>query len=286
MKERSNSNASTRADCRIFVGTSGYAYTEWIEAGFYPPGTPASKMLSLYARHFPIAELNTSWYQLPRAESIERQRCQAPPDFLFAAKLTRSVTHEIDYQRWPDLVRAYRDGIAPLVQARQLAAVLIQLPPTFDRTPNHRRHLAALLDKLHGLPLAVEFRHPSWTDGRVTEELQRRRVSLVIVDGPDPTALSPTVETVTNPDLLYVRFYGRNARGWRSRKPAAQFDYSYANEELGAWVEARRESLFRRAHRGIIFFNNHVRAQAPENAKRLMALLRGKGVEPGGRFAR
>ena len=25
-------------NCRLLVGTSGYSYTEWIEAGFYPPG--------------------------------------------------------------------------------------------------------------------------------------------------------------------------------------------------------------------------------------------------------
>ena len=280
MKERSNNSPPPRSDCRIFIGTGGYAHTEWIEAGFYPPGTPASKMLALYARRFPVVELGTSWYQLPRPESIERQRRRVPPDFLFTAKLTRSFTHEIDDHRWPDLIRAYRDGIAPLVQTHQLAAVLIQLPPTFDRIPHHRRHLAALLDKLHGLPLAVEFRHPSWAHPRVAEELRRRQVALVIVDSPDSKRLRPAVETVTHPDLIYVRFYGRNIRGWRSRKPAAQFDYSYSDDELRAWLEVRLDPLFGRARRGIIAFNNHVRAQAPKNAERLMVLLREKGIEP------
>ena len=54
----------------ILVGTSGYSYAEWAEAGFYPPGTKAGEMLPLYARQFGITELNFTWYQLPKAPAI------------------------------------------------------------------------------------------------------------------------------------------------------------------------------------------------------------------------
>ena len=47
--------------CRILIGTSGYSYPEWSEAGFYPPNTPARQMLSEYARHFSVTELNYTW---------------------------------------------------------------------------------------------------------------------------------------------------------------------------------------------------------------------------------
>ena len=46
-------NKPEKSVCRLFVGTSGYSYTEWTDAGFYPPGTKSGKMLPLYARHFP-----------------------------------------------------------------------------------------------------------------------------------------------------------------------------------------------------------------------------------------
>ena len=170
--------------CRLYVGTSGYSYTEWVAAGFYPPGASPGRMLALYARHFSMTEINATAYQLPRAETLERRRRQVPPTFLFAVRLTRTLTHEIDAQRWPGLAQDYRDGLAPLIQTRQLAVVLIQLPPTFDRTAVHRRHLAALLDMLRGLPLAVEFRHRSWANDRVLNELERRQVALVTVDRP------------------------------------------------------------------------------------------------------
>lgn len=57
--------SSKTGDCRLLVGTSGFSYTEWVDAGFYPPGTKTGGMLPLYARCFAITELNYTWYQMP-----------------------------------------------------------------------------------------------------------------------------------------------------------------------------------------------------------------------------
>ena len=264
--------------CRLRVGTSGYSYTEWAEAGFYPPGTPAGRMLPYYARLFPITELNYTWYQMPKAESIERMRQLAGPEFSFAAKLTRTMTHEIDPDDWPSQVIRYRDGIAPLVQAGQLAAILIQLPPSFDRSKPNRLYLSRLLDKLDALPVAVEFRHASWAADRVFDELFRRRITLVTVDEPELPGLFPPLDVATNPDFFYIRFHGRNAAGWRTGNMQKQFDYDYTEAELKEWVDTRIVNMAGQAGTGMLFFNNHVRAQAPRNAQMLMRLLAGAGL--------
>ena len=57
-------------NCRLLVGTSGYSYGEWVDAGFYPPGTKSGKMLPVYARTFPITELNYTWYQMPKQMAV------------------------------------------------------------------------------------------------------------------------------------------------------------------------------------------------------------------------
>jgi len=108
--------------CPILVGTSGYSYAEWADAGFYPPGTKAGEMLPLYARQFGITELNFTWYQMPKAPAVERMRRLAPPGFRFAAKLTRTLTHEVDPGQWRGQAAQYRDGIGPLLQAQQLCS--------------------------------------------------------------------------------------------------------------------------------------------------------------------
>jgi uncharacterized protein YecE (DUF72 family) len=265
--------------CRIYVGTSGYSYTEWIDAGFYPPETRAREMLQFYAKHFSTTELNYTWYQMPRAEAVKRQLSLVPSDFLFAAKLTRTLTHEIDPKHWQVETSAYRAGIAPLLQARQLVAVLIQLPPYFNRTPSNRKYLASLLDALHGLPLAVEFRHLSWANERVFDALKQKQVTMVSVDEPDLPGLFPALDILTNPDLFYVRFHGRNAKGWRSGNLQHQFDYNYTEDELSEWIESKIIPLASKAGKGFIFFNNHVNGQAAGNAATLISLLKQRGLK-------
>ena len=263
------------AACRrakLRVGTSGYAYPEWVTAGFYPAGTPSGKMLPLYAQRFGVTELNFTWYQMPKAPAMVRMRERVPEDFGFAVKLTRTLTHEVDPHGWRGQAALYRDGIAPLVQSGQLLAVLVQLPPGFQRRAAQRRYLAELLDELADLPVAVEFRHSSWATDRVFAELERRRVTLVAVDAPALPGLFPRLDVVTNPDLFYLRFHGRNARGWRSGNMQQQFDYDYTDAELAEWLPAI-ETMAAKAESGILFFNNHVRAQAPKNAEQLTAQL-------------
>ena len=128
------------------------------------------------------------------------------------------------------------------------------------------------------MPLAVEFRHASWATDRVFAELERRRTTLVAVDEPQLPGLFPALDVVTNPDFFYIRFHGRNAKGWRSGNMQKQFDYDYSDRELREWVDTRITGMVQHAAGGGIFFNNHVRAQAPRNAMRLINLLIERGI--------
>ena len=258
---------------KCYIGTSGYSYAEWVDAGVYPKGTPAAKMLDVYVQKFQTTELNYTWYQMPKAEPVERLCAKTPDHFKFAAKLTRTMTHEVKKGEWQKQAMLYRQGITPLMDAQKLLCILIQLPPYFHRTLERRNYLAALLDELAGLPLAIEFRHDSWNNDKVFAELERRRITLVAVDAPDLPGLFPKVAMVTNPDLFYVRFHGRNAPGWRSGSMQKQFNYDYTEWELKEWSQTIQSELMPNAQTGAIYFNNHVRGQAPKNALRLFSIL-------------
>jgi len=261
-------------ECPVYVGTCGYSYTEWVDSGFYPEKTRTTQMLGLYSRFFSVVELNYTWYQMARAEALSRMLEKAPAHLLFSAKLTRTMTHERDPE-WHKQLRLYTEGIAPLKD--RLAAVLIQLPPDFDRTIGNRRYLGALLDGLGDLPVAVEFRHRSWAVDSVFAELEKRRITLVAVDEPELPGLFPCLDVVTNPDLFYVRFHGRNRRGWLSGNMQKKFNYDYSEEELRSWCDAYLLPMASRATKGIILFNNHVRAQAPHNGAALLKILQDQG---------
>ncbi len=260
-------------NCPVYVGTCGYSYTEWIDSGFYPEKTRTTEMLGLYSRIFSVVELNYTWYQMARAETLSRMLEKAPPHLLFGAKLTRTMTHERDPD-WEKQLQLYRKGIEPLIG--RLAAVLIQLPPGFDRSIANRKYLGGLLDGLHDLPVAVEFRHRSWAVDSVFTELEKRRITLVAVDEPELPGLFPSLDVVTNPDLFYVRFHGRNRRGWFSGNMQEKFNYDYSEGELHDWSNEYLLPMASRANRGIVLFNNHVRAQAPKNGTALTKILRNR----------
>jgi uncharacterized protein YecE (DUF72 family) len=256
----------------LYIGTCGFSYPEWIEAGIYPAGTRSGEMLALYSRLFPVVELNYTWYQMIRAETVERMLAGCGPGLLFCAKLTRTMTHEVA-DNWRHQAELYLNGIKPLTASGRLRAVLVQLPPAFRRTPENRRYLAHLFDALQPLPLAVEFRHHSWARDSVFAGLAQRRITLVSVDAPPLPNLFPALDIVTSPDLFYLRLHGRNLAGWRSGSKQQQFDYDYTEAELAEWSQKRLPEMRARCARGVILFNNHVAGQAVRNARTMTRLL-------------
>ncbi len=259
---------------RILIGTSGYSYDDWV-GPVYPEGTPKGEFLSLYAKQFPVVELNFSYYQQPTARALERMVESTPDSFLFTLKAHKSMTHEIG-DTWEKDIAIFREGIRPLIDAGRLAAILLQFPYSFAYTPQSRKRLGVLCSKLEGFPLAVEFRKSDWLSEHVFDGLRERGVALVSVDEPNlPRLLRPT-STVTA-DFSYVRFHGRNAADWWTGDNASRYDYLYKEDELAEWVD-RIRAILARARLLMIFFNNHRRGMAVQNAMQMRELLLHAGL--------
>jgi uncharacterized protein YecE (DUF72 family) len=254
---------------RILVGTSGYSYDDWV-GPVYPAGTPRRDFLSLYSREFPVVELNFTYYRQPSPRTLERMLEVAPPGFTFALKAHRSMTHEIG-ETWEEDIVSFREGIRPLADAGRLAAVLLQFPFSFGYTPESRSRLADLCARLDGLPLAVEFRKREWLKEAVLDGLRERGVSLVSVDEPDlPNLLPPGTQTTGR--FGYVRFHGRNRKDWWTGDNASRYNYLYNTDELGEWV-TRIKLIMERVPLLLVFFNNHWRGNAAQNARDMRRLL-------------
>ena len=259
---------------RILIGTSGYSYDDWV-GPVYPAGTGKQDFLTLYSREFPVVELNFTYYQQPTPRTLERMISSTPEGFLFAVKAHRSMTHEIG-PAWESDVETFRQGIRPLVDARRLAAVLLQFPYSFSYSRESRERLATLCGRLDGLPLAVEFRKSDWLREQVYTGLRERGVSLVSVDEPDlPKLLRPTTEVTGS--FGYVRFHGRNKENWWTGDNASRYDYLYRTDELADWVE-RIKAIMAKVPVLLLFFNNHWRGSAAQNAREMRMLLLERGI--------
>jgi uncharacterized protein YecE (DUF72 family) len=100
----------------ILIGTCGYYYDEWV-GPVYPPGTKRPARLGLYADMFRTVELDTTYYGTPTVKSMEKKLADGGPGLSFAIKAYRTLTHDRDPATWDADVRAYREGIEPMLRA-------------------------------------------------------------------------------------------------------------------------------------------------------------------------
>ncbi|HEY9054877.1 MAG TPA: DUF72 domain-containing protein [Rectinemataceae bacterium] len=261
---------------QFLAGTCGYSYSEWREV-FYPKDLRAPDYLKYYSLVFPFVELDFSWYKMPKPETLAAMADQTQPGFLFALKAHKSLTHEIG-EDWEFQAGMFADAAESLLVRGKLAAVLVQLPYSFAYTAENRSYLASLLSSLSSFPLVVEFRNEAWYQDRVFAELERRDIALALLDRPELPGLPPETDRLTN-SLAYLRFHGKNAATWWGGDAVSRYDYDYSTEELKS--SARRIiGLSRSASRVIAAFNNHAKANAPKNARSLVALVKALSPDP------
>jgi uncharacterized protein YecE (DUF72 family) len=177
---------------KLCAGASGYAYKEW-QGSFYPEKIDADAMLAWYAQRLPAVEINNTFYRLPKAEVLARWATETPPEFRFAIKASRRITHDARLK-----VETAADALAYLY--RNLAAlsdkrgpVLFQLPPFLKKdVPRLKAFLEILPD---GHRAAFEFRDDSWHDDEVYAVLRDHAAVLVASEREGHDAPPPLVET-------------------------------------------------------------------------------------------
>jgi uncharacterized protein YecE (DUF72 family) len=172
----------------VLAGTSGFAFAEW-KPGFYPADLRGDRMLAFYGEHLPTVEINVSFYRMPTGKMLEDWTAQTPPQFRFAIKAHRRITHVKRLRDVDEDVRWLCERVTEL--GERLGPVLFQLPPSL------RCDLALLesfLATLRPLPyVAMEFRHVTWHQDAVYDLLRRHRVALCIAE--DEKSCEPLVHT-------------------------------------------------------------------------------------------
>lgn len=253
----------------ILIGTSGYSYTEWV-GPFYPKGTKTDSYLRHYATIFPTVELNFSYYRMPEADQLLSMYEQAP-GIGYAIKAHESLTHTIDRTNWRVVADTYRRAITALQEQGALRAVLFQFPYSFHYEPERRKYLDQLLRSFYEFPLAVEFRNGQWYNNRTLDALRERKVALASLDLPEIKS-SPPMMDVTTATLAYVRLHGRNKESWWGSDAASRYDYLYSPQELSTIAE-RIRGLASTTQLVLVYFNNHRRGQATQNALALQKII-------------
>ena len=261
----------------ISVGPAGWSYADW-RGKVFPAGAGAKfDTLALVAKYFDTAEINSSFYHPPAAETARSwlRRIRHNPNFVFTAKLYRAFTHERGQATKKD-EQAFREGLGPLMEAKKLGAVLIQFPWSFKNERDDRAYLTQLCERFKDYPLVVELRHESWNHPRILQTLADLGVGLCDIDQPlFANSIKPAAE-VTSP-IGYVRLHGRNYQNWfrEEANVVERYDYLYSSDELEPWVERIRQ-VADKAKQTYVITNNHARGQSLVNAFEVLALLEEK----------
>ena len=236
----------------VHVGCSGWNYKHWREI-FYPKGLPVSRWFGFYAEHFDTVEINNSFYRLPKPETFDKWRDQAPPGFVYAVKANRFITQAKKLLDCKEPVERMMPAVRRL--GDRLGPVLYQLPPSLKFNPER---LASFLDIVpKDVTNVFEFREKSWYVEETFDLLERFGASLCVHDMPGSSS-----ERIAVGPAAYLRFHGTSGK----------YVGRYSDESLLSWSDWLVGQV-RNGRETWAFFNNYMFGHAIEDALTLKSIV-------------
>jgi len=239
-----------------WIGTSGWSYDHWQDI-VYPAGTQVYDRLGWYIKRFNTVEANNTFYHWPQRATFANWRNRVPEGFVFTAKASRILTHQIKLLRPEKSIAYMEEGLQQLGEKR--GVLLAQTPPGFGFDLPRLEYFLSCLPADHRA--SVEFRHESWHREETFAALERFNVAYCVMSG----AHLPCILRATA-NFVYARLHG----------PDTQHLYggSYSENDLRWWADRIREWEWG----GLdvyVYFNNDGGGNAVRNAERLKELLGG-----------
>lgn len=266
----------------ISIGLAGWGDHDQL----YVPVSKAGSKLRQYAKHFPVVEVDSTFYAIQSKERFSKWLADTPESLHFVVKAYQGMT---GHQRGPtvpasetnEMFGAFRQMLEPVMETGRLTAALFQYPPWFDCTAANVRILRETKARMNGIPCALEFRHQSWFTQEYCEKtldfMRQEQWMHSVCDEPQAGIGSiPIVLTATNAQSTIVRFHGRNVSGWNQASAPnwreVRYLYRYSEEELQDWANKLR-LLEQQSEHIYVIFNNNSGGNAADNAKRMMEIL-------------
>lgn len=191
------------ADIRI--GTAGWSIPRASAFRFDTTGTH----LERYARVLRAVEINSSFYRPHAATTYARWRDSTPPDFRFAVKMPKTITHELRLENAREPLAAFlaqTDGLG-----RKRGPILVQLPPSLQFDAAVASAFLDLVRAVYDGPLVCEPRHATWFADPAEALLDRYRIARVAADPPPvPAAAVPAGWK----RFVYFRLHGSPRMYW------------------------------------------------------------------------
>lgn len=259
----------------IRLGTSAFTAEGW-PGSFYPASLKPAEYLTYYATQFDTVELDSTFYRAPPASTVRGWHAKTPANFVFAAKVPQTITHEKMLVNCEEELKQFL-GVMDLL-GEKLGPLLFQFPyfnkAKFVNGAAFITRLRPFLAKLPaGYRFAVEIRNKYWLVPALAEALRERGVALALIDHswmPPVGEVLQKIDPITA-DYTYIRWLG-DRQGIEKQTKSWDKTIVDRRRELREWAEACRNFLARRIA-VFAFANNHYAGHAPDTVRLFRQLL-------------
>jgi uncharacterized protein YecE (DUF72 family) len=265
----------------IYIGVTGWGDHD----SLYPDKTAPRDKLKEYAAHFPIVEVDTSFYAIPLKRNTEKWVAETPPSFQFIVKAFQGMTGhqrgQIPYESKKEMFAAFNDSLQAFKEAEKLSMVLFQFPPWFDCNQKNVEYLRWCKQEMGETAAALEFRNQTWYDAGFYDKtlafLEQEGWIHTVCDEPQAgTGSIPIILKATDLEKTLIRLHGRNVHGWKKvggeNWREVRYLYRYNQKELEEWIE-NLYILEQQSNKLYVLFNNNSGGDAADNAKQMIDQL-------------
>jgi uncharacterized protein YecE (DUF72 family) len=265
----------------IYIGVTGWGDHDSLYQGIRSP----RDKLREYGGHFPIVEVDSSFYAIQPKRNSQKWVKDTPTSFQFIVKAYQGMTGhqrgEIPFANKMDMFTAFKDSLEPYIEGNKLGMVLFQFPPWFDCRKENVDYLRWCKKQMAELPSALEFRHQSWFRPSFREKtlqfmIEENWIHSICDEPQSGEGSIPSVLEPVREDKVLIRFHGRNIHGWQKRSDdnwrEVRYLYRYNQQELLEWAE-RIKQLEKSCEDVFVLFNNNSGGDAADNAKQLIDIL-------------
>jgi uncharacterized protein YecE (DUF72 family) len=179
-------------------------------------GFPTS--MKRYFENYRLVELNSTFYEYPKLETVEGWREKAPGDFEFTVKAHQDISHKAKMKLDETCIKAF-EKMKEICRTLNAKILLIQTPGSFrpDKLGEAEKFFANI--NCEDLTLVWETRGPEWEKPEVVERLRQVLSRLNVVHVTDPFRVLPAYTG----QIAYFRLHGLGEE---------LYYYQYTDEEL------------------------------------------------------
>lgn len=214
--------------------------------------------LQLYAALFPLVEVNSTFYRLPRLSTAQTWRelvDEVNPDFEFTVKVHQDVTHKDRFRG--DLSRRSFAQSAEVARALRAKILLLQCPASFSPSSENEEAFRRFLEEIERDEFILVW-EPRGGWEKEAKRVQEICAEYDLVHCTDPFKLSPAW---TKP-FAYFRLHG-------APPGTRMYRYTYTDADL---LELRKKIAAIQAPLVYVLFNNDT--MIPD-ARRFLAQIGG-----------